>query len=67
MRRKRHRVEAMTDAPKSDTINAVFRGIAGLILIVSVPVLHVLDVPFPEPLWALVGVPCGWFFRGVGK
>ena len=51
----------------SDKITAFFRGLVGLILILSIPVLHILQVPFPEPLWALCGIPIGYYFRGVRK
>ena len=58
--------DAMTDAKPSDTITAIFRGIAGLILLTSIPLLTVLGIDVPQPLWAVVGIPLGWFFRGVG-
>ena len=48
----------------AETIAALGRVAIGVILVATVPVLCVLKVDVPAPLWALVGLPIGWFFKG---
>jgi len=46
----------------SDIVQAVVRGALAIALVFTVPVLVFLGVDVPDPFWALVGVPIGWYF-----
>ena len=51
----------------SETVAAWGRVLIGLVLVATVPVLCLAQVDVPAPLWALVGLPIGWFFKGYEK